>query len=430
MALIRYSSTQKTVQDFVNLYSKGQLDLKPGFQRESVWHERDRARLVDSILKGYPLPAIFLYESPENGEIVYRVIDGKQRLESILMFMGAIKGRGFSARVDLPDSTGPETIDGKLLWKRNLGHLFTGYKLQVIEVEGELASIIELFVRINSLGKPLTAAERRHARYYRSNLLKSAAKLAKRYERYLSEAKVMSSSQMARMKHVELITEIMISIHQGAVINKKSAVDRVMDADTMKPAEIEKARLATISALNRVKRMFPDLVSTRFHQIADFYSLVVLIAKFEKAKLGLADKSRNLLAEDLLKAFSVGVDTVRDLQKNAKAATEEYALHRDYLMTALQATDLQAQRQLREDILRGLLESLFEKKDAKRSFSKEQRRIIWNTAENRCCAKCGKELTWDDFTVDHIKPYSKGGRTALDNAAILCQQHNSAKGNH
>jgi len=58
---IRYSAQTRTVQDLINLYEHGKLNLNPGFQRESVWSDRDRAKLIDSILRGYPIPAIFLY---------------------------------------------------------------------------------------------------------------------------------------------------------------------------------------------------------------------------------------------------------------------------------------------------------------------------------------------------------------------------------
>ncbi|MBM3841594.1 MAG: HNH endonuclease [Verrucomicrobia bacterium] len=39
-----------------------------------------------------------------------------------------------------------------------------------------------------------------------------------------------------------------------------------------------------------------------------------------------------------------------------------------------------------------------------------------------------KRLTWDDFTIDHIDPYSKGGRSRLENAALMCRSCNSSKG--
>jgi hypothetical protein len=65
-----------------DMVKHGNLNLDPGFQRQSVWNERDRAKLIESILRNYPLPAIFLYKRQEDGVLVYDVIDGKQRLES------------------------------------------------------------------------------------------------------------------------------------------------------------------------------------------------------------------------------------------------------------------------------------------------------------------------------------------------------------
>src|SRR4051794_27220455 len=81
MSTIHYKSDQKTVQEILNFYEKGQLNLEPGFQRSSVWSDRDRAKLVDSILRNYPLPSIFLYKRHPEGDICYDVIDGKQRIE-------------------------------------------------------------------------------------------------------------------------------------------------------------------------------------------------------------------------------------------------------------------------------------------------------------------------------------------------------------
>ena len=62
------------------------MNLAPGFQRQSVWTERDRANLIKSILRNYPLPAIFLYKREDEGHLVFDVIDGKQRMESMFMF--------------------------------------------------------------------------------------------------------------------------------------------------------------------------------------------------------------------------------------------------------------------------------------------------------------------------------------------------------
>jgi 5-methylcytosine-specific restriction endonuclease McrA len=45
------------------------------------------------------------------------------------------------------------------------------------------------------------------------------------------------------------------------------------------------------------------------------------------------------------------------------------------------------------------------------------------------CRLCGITVTGDNIHFDHIKPWSKGGETELDNLQVLCEQHNLAKGN-
>ena len=83
MSTIDYRTDQMDVQEIINRYEKGQLRLDPGFQRESVWKERDRDKLIDSILRNFPLPSIFLHRGrDDHGNTHYYVIDGKQRIES------------------------------------------------------------------------------------------------------------------------------------------------------------------------------------------------------------------------------------------------------------------------------------------------------------------------------------------------------------
>jgi len=77
---ISHRTTTKTILDLQNRFQGRNLNLEPGFQRQSVWADRDRAKLIDSILRNYPLPAIFLYKREDEGHVVYDVIDGKQRL--------------------------------------------------------------------------------------------------------------------------------------------------------------------------------------------------------------------------------------------------------------------------------------------------------------------------------------------------------------
>ena len=231
------------------------------------------------------------------------------------------------------------------------------------------------------------------------------------------------------MKHVELMCELMLSAHQEDVINRKAALDRVMSADNLTERQVREASGTVLKALNRIIKMFPKLRTTRLRQLTDFYSLTVLMMKFEKEGLILTDKKRNRLAWGLLETFCTNVDKARENQRKAIGTEPEQEIYRSYLLTVSQMSDDLNQRRKREDLLRSILGSLFAKKDPQRSFSVEQRRIIWSTTTKRKCGHCGCELMWQDFTIDHIDPHSKGGQSRLNNAALLCRRCNSSKGN-
>src|SRR5579883_962648 len=94
---------EHTINELTLMFKSRQINLDPGFQRRSVWTVNDRRRLIQSILAGYPLPSVFLYRRNQNGRLVYDVIDGKQRLESIFMFtcLGRFKRDAFDVKLDL-----------------------------------------------------------------------------------------------------------------------------------------------------------------------------------------------------------------------------------------------------------------------------------------------------------------------------------------
>lgn len=429
MAELRYDAGQDTIQDIISKKRSNSLNLEPGFQRQSVWTLRDRKKLIDSIIRGYPLPAIFLYKRQDGGRLVYDVIDGKQRLESILMFAREMRGKSFSAKVQLPGEGNPEDIDYRRLQRRGLQHLFNGYKLQVIELEGDVGDIVQLFIRINSTGKALTSQEKRHANYANSVFLSVATKLANSVESALRANRVIGDTQVSRMKHIELVCELMLSMYQGDVINKKAALDHIMKSPDITAYQVQRAADRTRSAISKTLRVFKNLRSTRFTKLPDFYSLAFLISRFREEGLVLDEKKRNAEAQKMLLKFSNGVDRLREEQKKLKSLSLENEVYRDYLLTVLEGTDAYTNRRKRHDLLRNLLEPIFARKDLKRGFTSEQRRLLWNSTDPKKCFDCGDKLTWNNFTIDHTKPHSLGGRTDLKNAKIFCRSCNSSKGN-
>lgn len=75
------------IQDFAGRARGGQLELNPTYQRDFVWSNADSQMLIESILRGIPLPSIILARVSSSQR--YQIVDGKQRLTAILRFMGA-----------------------------------------------------------------------------------------------------------------------------------------------------------------------------------------------------------------------------------------------------------------------------------------------------------------------------------------------------
>jgi hypothetical protein len=162
-----------TIADFLKWHDDGELVLNPKFQRGSVWPAPAKSYLVDSLLRGYPIPKLLLRTTVDRDSrrTIRDVVDGQQRLRTIIDFtagrfaLGSKAGEYQGLRyADLED----EQKDA-----------FLAYKLtceQLINASDD--DVLEVFVRINSYAVPVNDAELRNARFDNafSDLTKSLAK--------------------------------------------------------------------------------------------------------------------------------------------------------------------------------------------------------------------------------------------------------------
>ena len=335
---LTFHLTDKTVTDLINLQENRQLNLNPSFQRDSVWKPLHRRRFISTILDGYPVPSIFLYLD-EAG--TYHVLDGKQRLETIFKFakIKGVRREDLEVKYRLANEEADRWLDWRALIKAGKATGFRSYRMQVVEVHGELSDIVELFVRINSTGTALTRAEVRNAKFYKKDFMRQARKLANKFRRYFEEARIVSPSQVIRMKDVELVSELLASLVNGGLINKKAAVDRAIDGEGVNGNTIKRIVREFTSTMNQLRKIFPNLYATRFHNISEFYSLFMVVYELQHQKLILGDKKRNRIAQALVQKFSNGVDDVRERQKKLKGARPDEMLYTRYLLSVQQGTD-------------------------------------------------------------------------------------------
>ena len=77
-----------SIGEISSIYQRGELDIHPEFQRFFRWSDQQKSDLVESILLGIPLPAIFV---SQNEDGVWDVVDGLQRLSTIFQLQGILK---------------------------------------------------------------------------------------------------------------------------------------------------------------------------------------------------------------------------------------------------------------------------------------------------------------------------------------------------
>lgn len=77
-----------SIGELINMYKDNELQVQPDFQRFFRWNDNQKTRLIESILLGIPIPPIFVAQG-EGG--IWDVIDGLQRLSTILEFVGVLK---------------------------------------------------------------------------------------------------------------------------------------------------------------------------------------------------------------------------------------------------------------------------------------------------------------------------------------------------
>lgn len=165
---MNYRNTEMKLDQIISYLNEGKINLSPAFQRGHVWLVGVRRKLIANIVQGRPIPAIFLYKEPEGTRYSYNILDGKQRIESLILFVGVGTpdlgipswGSYFFAK-DLRRSVHfwVQLPDGKRTFKQldpNTIRDFREYSIPTVEISLDdatnLDEIINLFVDINQQG--------------------------------------------------------------------------------------------------------------------------------------------------------------------------------------------------------------------------------------------------------------------------------------
>src|SRR5580704_5788090 len=85
---MNYRNSEMKIDQIISYFNEEKINLIPPFQRGHVWNPTTRKKLMKNMVQGRPIPAIFLYKEASGSKYSYNILDGKQRLESLLLFVG------------------------------------------------------------------------------------------------------------------------------------------------------------------------------------------------------------------------------------------------------------------------------------------------------------------------------------------------------
>ena len=299
-----------SVADYCQQMARKEIQINQEYQRsDRVWPPTARSFLIETMLLGYPIPKLSLYQVTDikSRTSIKEIVDGQQRSKAIFDYFN--DGFRLSRSLEL------EEIRGK-----RFSDLDEEYQLRFLDysiptnlfVAATSKEIREMFRRINSYTVPLNPEEQRHA-IFQGHFKWFIYRLSNRYESTFLNMGVFTEKQIIRMADTKLLTEVCHALVNGIkTTNKKSLDELYRRFDKEFPAEswleehIEKAmtRLISLGEIHNGPLMRPYVM----------YSLILAVAHRESPVETLA----NVYQSDLPYKFERDV-VVANLSRLAEA---------------------------------------------------------------------------------------------------------------
>lgn len=340
------NTSHQKISWFADLHAAGRLDLRPPFQRRPVWSTEDKAFLVDSILRGYPVPEVYTQSTEMEGKDAYAVVDGQQRLRTCLEFMSS---DSFPIAFDVSRLAPLYSLAETPWFGKRWTELspeertrFRAYKFITRDLEGvSEEQVRHMFQRLNQANYVLNSQELRYS-MYQGGLLATVEKLIQRDE--WEQFAIFTKLQQRRMLDSEYVGELVIG-HLHWPQDKKSDIDhyyrQYADGFPFEREVLERFG----EVLTLLARLFPEpkMAKTRWYRKSDFYTLFIALSR---GRVDLTALTEQELRARLI-AFSESINS-----GSAAASNSPVAIYREAVERA--ATD-RTRRIRREEALLAFL---------------------------------------------------------------------------
>ncbi|WP_027401852.1 DUF262 domain-containing protein [Aphanizomenon flos-aquae] len=311
----------QTISWFWDLHTRKLIELDPPYQRRSVWNQDYKDYFIDTVLNGYPAPAIFIYQeiTPE-GVSKISIVDGKQRLSTLFEF--ANNEFPVYEKATIARFRGKYFKDLDIEAKQN----FWKYQFAIEYLPSSDEKIIGNIFDRNVI--KLTSQELRHAKFNGVFITAVEDLTIWMFEYLGGNFPTIDQRTKKQMKDVEMVAQLLLFLEEGVRAYSQEYLDKSFsdrDIDWEDKDNIENEFRHTIESIKTILELSKDinLSKTRLKNQADFYSLFGAVAELNREnqlnitkEIGERIKSFLELVEDkeLRNEFR---DSLGDYHKNA-----------------------------------------------------------------------------------------------------------------
>ncbi len=292
-----YDSRTYSINDFFEWDRLKQLELNPKFQRRSVWTEKAKSYLMDTILRGKPIPKVFIRQqiNVTTKQSIREVVDGQQRLRTILSYVKdgfVVSKRHHRECGGLRFSQLPETVQAQVL----------SYEVSVdLLINLPDPEVLDIFSRLNAYAVVLNAQEKINAAHF-GPFKTLADQIGHKHNEYWQRQGILTANEILRMKEITLVADLLIAMVEGIKNNKQIAplYKRYEKEFTHDPEVLDDTFGAV---LTKIGEIYPEtLASTEYRRPYLYYSLFTSIYHCLYGLPGCEEPRASLAGEALQKA--------------------------------------------------------------------------------------------------------------------------------
>lgn len=388
------------------------IDTNPDFQRPAVWSTAQKRLLIDTILREYDVPKMYWRKVGEKPDR-YDVVDGQQRLRAIWSYVDG----EFALATDTESVNGIPIAGCKYEeLSDDLKIQFAQYTLDVVVLEDtDEDEVREMFLRLQN-GSSLKAQEKRNA---------MPGKM-REFVRQLTAHPLFTRVQFAnsRFAHDHVAAQLVCLELAGGPTNVK---DGDLNRMYRENADFD-ANGKLAKSVRRTLDLLADVFTEKTPEL-ERYNVVALYAVVAELQRGYVVSE----VQSQLKDWFLDFEARRRVQEalDVETAEPEWVAYKEKVSHSTDAQDSIRSR------MEFLMKDLFLRfpnlslKDGQRDFTHVQKLAIFRRDHQTCQVKLkcdGVKVVWDDWHCDHKQPWSKGGKTTVENGQVACPACNLSKG--